>query len=129
MNEEQKEGAGQPAAGGKPSDSKDFSALFASFAKFGDDKGEGKISLKNIQKWFKQAGMQEMEACINDECVAYEYKNLFKDKTHITQTEFDSLLGAIAGSKHMDRKVLMDKLVEAGEPKISNVQDLISQVC
>ncbi|KAF8792230.1 hypothetical protein HNY73_003854 [Argiope bruennichi] len=127
MSEEQK-GSDQPPAS-CPSKSKDFSALFSSYAKFGDDKGEGKISLRNIQKWFQQAGMDKLEAIINDECVAYEYKNLFKDKTHITKTEFESLIGAIAGCKKMDRNVLMDKLVAAGEPKISNVQDLISQVC
>ncbi|GIZ04477.1 hypothetical protein CEXT_295731 [Caerostris extrusa] len=59
----------------------------------------------------------------------YFYIGLFKNKPSLNQGEFESLLGSIADQKGLEKKFLLDKLIAAGEPKMSDFADIVSKTC
>ncbi|GIX75406.1 uncharacterized protein CDAR_611961 [Caerostris darwini] len=113
----------------EPAKSKDFSALFDSYSQLFVVENEGEIKFRNIVKWFNQAGLFELECEITQEEIAIIYIGLFKNKPSLNQGEFESLLGSLADQKGLEKKFLLDKLIAAGEPKMSDFAEVVSKTC
>ncbi|XP_059471663.1 tubulin polymerization-promoting protein homolog [Neocloeon triangulifer] len=84
---------------------------FALFAKFGESKNDGStITLKNADKWFKQAGVIAKKITTTDTGIAF---NKFKGKT----MNFDTFLKYLDElSSKMAVEEIKEKLVDCGAP-------------
>ncbi|XP_023017643.1 tubulin polymerization-promoting protein homolog [Leptinotarsa decemlineata] len=86
---------------------------FISFAKFGDTKADGKtITLTQIDKWFKQAGVIDKKLTTTDTGITF---NKFKSKT-IGYTDFLNFIEDLAHQKNIPVDNIKEKLQECGLP-------------
>ncbi|GFQ80396.1 hypothetical protein TNCT_418681 [Trichonephila clavata] len=107
---------------------RDFKALFESYCKF-NDKGTDKMPVVNVKKWFCQAGLLGKEFGIEASDIEEVFEETAKGKNEINSDEFGGLVGAVAERKNLTKTVLMDKLKNAGEPKVSGFKDMMSKIC
>lgn len=86
-------------------------AQFALFAKFGDCKNDGStITLKNADKWFKQAGVIAKKITTTDTGIAF---NKYKRKT----MDFDTFVCYLEEFKSkMPAEEIKEKLIDCGAP-------------
>ncbi|XP_065353316.1 tubulin polymerization-promoting protein homolog [Cloeon dipterum] len=84
---------------------------FSLFAKFGDSKNNGStITLKNADKWFKQANVIAKKITTTDTGIAF---NKFKSKT----MDFPTFLRYLEEFKNkMDPDEIRERLVDCGPP-------------
>jgi hypothetical protein len=87
-------------------------AQFALFSKFGDSRSDGTtITLKNADKWFKQAGVIAKKITTTDTGIAF---NKYKSKTMDFDTFADRYLGEFKSK--MSAEEIREKLIDCGAP-------------
>ncbi|KAG5889161.1 hypothetical protein JTB14_038185 [Gonioctena quinquepunctata] len=95
---------------------------FISFAKFGDTKADGKtITLTQIDKWFKQAGVIDKKITTTDTGITF---NKFKSKT-IAYNDFLSFLEDLAKQKNLQVDTIKDKLQDCGLPGMNKATQAV----
>ncbi|GFR28248.1 tubulin polymerization-promoting protein homolog [Trichonephila clavata] len=115
-----KEGTSKPKSGSK-GESKDIAALFDTFARFGDRESDGTITLKNIDKWLKQADLLDKKGGVTHADTAITFSKIVKNKKRMDLNEFQEFIDTLARDKKMESTELTDKLIATGEPKMTSV--------
>ncbi|CAH1959731.1 unnamed protein product [Acanthoscelides obtectus] len=86
---------------------------FVLFAKFGDTNADGKtITLTQIDKWFKQAGVFDKKLTTTDTAISF---GKLKSKT-ITFKDFCNFIEDLASQKKIPSDEIKDKLIHCGQP-------------
>lgn len=89
---------------------------FQAFSKFGDSKSTGAaITLSQIDKWFKQAGVFDKKLTTTDTAIEF---NKFKSKT-MTLKDFNTFLDNLAKAKNMPIDDIKNKLKDCGAPGLA----------
>ncbi|KAF8796275.1 tubulin polymerization-promoting protein homolog [Argiope bruennichi] len=100
---------------------KDLETLFDMFARFGDRESDGTITLKNIDKWLKQAELLDKKGGVTNADTAITFSKIVKNKKRMDLNEFQEFIETLANDKKVEPKEFTDKLIAAGEPKLSSV--------
>lgn len=95
---------------------------FANFAKFGDTRSDGKsITLKNIDKWFKQAQIFDKKLTTTDTGITF---NKFKSRT-ISFSEFLAFLEDLSKQKNIPVDEIKGKLQTCGIPGTNKATEAV----
>ncbi|GFX23135.1 EF-hand domain-containing protein [Trichonephila clavipes] len=78
---------------------------------------EKKLSLENVKKWFRQAGILGEQAEVSDSDVSKAFSEVAKEKQAIDYSEVKELIGNLCIQKGIDPQQLMRKL--SGSPQES----------
>lgn len=100
----------------KPSEESSFDELFDAFAEHGGDDESDGISLRNVDKWFRQAKLTE-EFTSLDTSVAFSAAG--KGEKVLTKEEFKEMVEKLAKEKKKDAQEILQKLGAAGPPSTS----------
>ncbi|XP_035231189.1 tubulin polymerization-promoting protein homolog [Stegodyphus dumicola] len=95
-----------------------FKEIFEVFAKFGDRESEGNITLKNIDKWLKQANILGKK--ITNADTAITFSKIAKTKKRMDFHEFQEFLDTLAKDKKMEAQELISQLQATAAPELSN---------
>lgn len=86
---------------------------FSAFSKFGNVRSDGKtITLTQIDKWMKQAGVFDRKTTTTDTSI--HFKKLQTPK--LTYTNFNKFLRDLATAKAIDLNELKNKMASCGVP-------------
>ncbi|GFU25821.1 uncharacterized protein NPIL_157791 [Nephila pilipes] len=107
----------------------DLESLFNLYATFGDREGVNGISLKNVDRWMRQAGVLDPKYGITKEDTAKQFAEISGDEKRINLDDFQRFVISLAKSKNQDIETMMNKLLGAGGPKVQNVCDLMTKYC
>ncbi|GFT76057.1 tubulin polymerization-promoting protein homolog [Nephila pilipes] len=91
------------------------------FARFGDRESDGTITLKNIDKWLKQADLLDKKGGVTHADTAITFSKIVKNKKRMDLNEFQEFIETLATDKKMESKELTDKLIATGEPQMTSV--------
>ncbi|GFS50604.1 EF-hand domain-containing protein [Trichonephila inaurata madagascariensis] len=78
---------------------------------------EKKLSLENVKKWFRQAGILGDQKEVSDSDVSKAFSEVAKEKQAIDYSEVKELIGNLCIQKSIDPQQLMRKL--SGSPQES----------
>ncbi|GFR16074.1 EF-hand domain-containing protein [Trichonephila clavata] len=78
---------------------------------------EKKLSLENVKKWFRQAGILGDQKEVSDSDVSKAFSEVAKEKQAIDYSEVKELIGSLCMQKGIDPQELMRKL--SGSPQES----------
>lgn len=93
----------------------DFKAAFAAFSKFGDSKSDGEhISLKQSDKWMKQANVFEKKISTTD--TGIHFAKLKSQK--VSFADYEKFLEDIATTKKVDLAEIKGKMTSCGAPGV-----------
>ncbi|GBO31002.1 TPPP family protein CG45057 [Araneus ventricosus] len=105
---------------------KDLETLFDLYARFGDRESDGTITLKNIDKWLKQADLLDKKGGVTHADTAITFSKIVKNKKRMNLDEFQEFVETLANDKKVEPKEFIDKLIATGEPKLSSVTQPIT---
>ncbi|PRD32453.1 UNVERIFIED_CONTAM: TPPP family protein [Trichonephila clavipes] len=123
---EKKEGTSKPKSpkspkSGSKGGEKDIAALFDTYARFGDRESDGTITLKNIDKWLKQADLLDKKGGVTHADTAITFSKIVKNKKRMDLNEFQEFIDTLARDKKIESTELTDKLIATGEPQMGSV--------
>ncbi|TRY80552.1 hypothetical protein TCAL_10963 [Tigriopus californicus] len=94
---------------------------FRTFAKFGDRHNDGThITLSRCDKWLRQSGVID-ETLLTTTDTAILFRRMSKTHVWMTFREFQKFLKALAKSKALDLKLIMNALVACGAPQYGKI--------
>ncbi|GIY40793.1 tubulin polymerization-promoting protein homolog [Caerostris darwini] len=102
-------------------EAKDLTALFDKFARFGDRESDGTITLKNIDKWLKQADLLDKKGGVTHADTAITFSKIVKNKKRMDLKEFQQFIETLATDKKIEPREILDPLIATGEPKMAGV--------
>ncbi|GFU23245.1 uncharacterized protein NPIL_501231 [Nephila pilipes] len=83
----------------------------------------GQLTLDNVKKWLKQAGVIGNDTGITDEDANNAISKASEDKKTMDFEELQKCIEDVAQQKGIEPKELMDKLANSGPPKAGPITD------